>query len=75
MNREFAKLCLDCDEVYDMTKHEICPICSSQTFWLLSRWLKPIESATIIVEKPLIERKRNDMGKINNNFLDPSMEQ
>jgi len=59
MKRKFAKLCLDCDEVYDVTKHLNCPVCSSQKFWMLGNWLKPLDSATIIIDKPFIERKND----------------
>jgi hypothetical protein len=34
-----ARLCLDCDEVYDA---EECPACSSETFVFLTRWVKPV---------------------------------
>ena len=59
MHRKFAKLCLDCDEVYDVTNQTNCPNCSSQRFWMLGNWLKPLDSATLIVDKPFIERKND----------------
>ena len=31
-----ARLCLDCDEVYDQ---QTCPICSSESFAYISRWI------------------------------------
>jgi predicted nucleic acid-binding Zn-ribbon protein len=31
-----ARLCLDCDEIYDQ---QTCPICSSESFAYISRWI------------------------------------
>ena len=31
-----ARLCLDCDEVHDVT---ICPACGSESFTYISRWV------------------------------------
>ena len=31
-----ARLCLDCDEVHDAT---ICPVCGSESFTYISRWV------------------------------------
>jgi hypothetical protein len=31
-----ARLCLDCDEVHDVT---MCPICGSESFTYISRWV------------------------------------
>src|SRR5262245_48105645 len=31
-----ARLCLDCDEVYDQAT---CPVCSSESFAYISRWI------------------------------------
>jgi hypothetical protein len=37
-----ARLCLDCDEVHDQ---ERCPICASEAFVFLTRWVQPALSA------------------------------
>lgn len=58
MNRKFAKLCLDCDEIYE-SKIQVCPECASQRPWLLGNWLGAIDSASIYVNKPFIERKND----------------
>ena len=33
-----ARLCLDCEEVHDV---ELCPVCGSETFAFLKRWVTP----------------------------------
>ena len=35
---ENARLCLDCDTVFDEPR---CPSCSSETYFPLSRWVRP----------------------------------
>jgi hypothetical protein len=34
-----ARLCLDCEEVHDV---ELCPVCGSETFAFLKRWVTPV---------------------------------
>ena len=36
MNLSTARLCLDCEEVHDA---QVCPVCASETFSFLSRWI------------------------------------
>jgi hypothetical protein len=36
MQLDVARLCLDCDEVHDA---QMCPVCSSETFAYISRWI------------------------------------
>ena len=38
MNIQEAKICLDCDEIYD---HEMkyCPTCSGRISWFLKEWI------------------------------------
>ena len=38
MQLENARLCLDCDTVFDEPR---CPSCSSESFFPLSRWVRP----------------------------------
>ena len=35
-----AALCLDCEEVYELTA--ACPSCGSESFVLVSLWLSPV---------------------------------
>jgi len=35
---ENARLCMDCDTVFDAP---ICPSCSSESYFPLSRWIRP----------------------------------
>ena len=39
MQLRFARVCLDCEEVHDAQK---CPVCASETFAFLTRWV-PID--------------------------------
>ena len=36
MQLHIARLCLDCEEIYDQ---QTCPICSSESFAYISRWI------------------------------------
>jgi hypothetical protein len=36
-----ARLCLDCEEVHNDDR---CPVCGSETFAFLKRWVKPVAS-------------------------------
>jgi hypothetical protein len=38
MRLGIARLCLDCEEVHDADR---CPVCGSETFAFLKRWVKP----------------------------------
>jgi len=38
-----ARLCLDCEEVHDQ---QHCPLCSSESFAFLTRWVTPSDAAT-----------------------------
>jgi RNA polymerase subunit RPABC4/transcription elongation factor Spt4 len=38
MKLDAARLCLDCEEIHES---QICPICSSEAFAYLTRWIKP----------------------------------
>lgn len=43
MQLRLARLCLDCEEVHDAQK---CPLCASETFVYLSRWVPVPERRT-----------------------------
>lgn len=38
MNLREARLCLDCEELHD---DEQCPVCASEAFMFLTRWIPP----------------------------------
>jgi hypothetical protein len=38
-----ARLCLDCEEVHD---EQHCPVCSSESFAFLTRWVTPSDALT-----------------------------
>ena len=40
MKIENAKLCMDCEEVFE--KAENCPHCGSSSWWYLCRWVPSI---------------------------------
>jgi hypothetical protein len=39
-----ARLCLDCEEVHE---EQHCPICSSESFAFLTRWVTPSDTAAV----------------------------
>jgi hypothetical protein len=41
MRLGIARLCLDCEEVHDADR---CPVCGSETFAFLKRWVTPAAS-------------------------------
>jgi hypothetical protein len=41
MQLNVARLCLDCEEVHDAQR---CPVCASETFGYLTRWVPRIEA-------------------------------
>jgi len=44
-----ARLCLDCDTVFEEPR---CPGCSSESYFPLSRWVRPaVQSETVAVRK------------------------
>lgn|SRR5215471_4946739 len=43
MQLHVARLCLDCEEIHD---RQICPICSSESFAFISRWVPAPERRT-----------------------------
>ena len=48
MQLNVARLCMDCEEVHDTQR---CPVCASETFAYLTRWVPRIETRT--TAKPL----------------------
>ena len=44
MKLDAARLCLDCEEVHE---DQVCPVCSSEAFAYLTRWVQPATEARI----------------------------
>jgi hypothetical protein len=42
MQLRTARLCLDCEEIHNA---QVCPVCASETFAFLSRWVPPPPTA------------------------------
>lgn len=53
MKLDAARLCLDCEEIHDS---QICPICSSEAFAYLTRWVSPAIERDPAVAAPAAER-------------------
>jgi hypothetical protein len=54
-----ARLCLDCEEVHDQ---QHCPVCSSESFAFLTRWVTP--SDTVAAEAaPRASRPSNPVDR------------
>lgn len=53
MQLNVARICLDCEEVHDAQR---CPVCASETFAYLTRWVPRIEPRTTAkpAPKPLV---------------------
>src|SRR5262245_40714708 len=49
MNLRTARLCLDCHEVHD---GQVCPVCASETFAFLSRWVPAPPPTKVRAEPP-----------------------
>jgi hypothetical protein len=44
MKLDAARLCLDCEEVHE---DQVCPVCSSEAFAYLTRWVQPASDSRI----------------------------
>jgi len=53
---ENARLCLDCDTVFD--EHR-CPSCSSESFFPLSRWVRPTSNSPEPRSRTISKKARN----------------
>lgn len=53
MQLRLARLCLDCEEIHDAQQ---CPVCASETFAFLSRWVPVPERRT--QPRPQLEEPR-----------------
>lgn len=53
MQLNVARVCLDCEEIHDSQR---CPVCASETFAFLTRWVPRIEPRTPArpATKPLV---------------------
>jgi len=46
-----ARLCLDCEEIHDAQQ---CPVCASETFAFLSRWVPAPEKDARVDARPRV---------------------
>ena len=53
---ENARLCLDCDTVFDEPR---CPSCSSESYFPLSRWVRPSKVAAEAGPRVISKKARN----------------
>ena len=53
---ENARLCLDCDTVFDESR---CPSCDSETFFPLSRWVRPTVGTAPSTPRTVSNKARN----------------
>ena len=53
---ENARLCLDCDTVFDEAR---CPSCSSESFFPLSRWVRPASISPQAPAQTISKKARN----------------
>jgi len=53
---ENARLCLDCDTVFEEPR---CPSCSSESFFPLSRWVRPASEFTEAAPRVASKKVRN----------------
>ena len=51
---ENARLCLDCDTVFEEPQ---CPSCSSESFFPLSRWVRPSNEALEVAPRKVPSKK------------------
>lgn len=42
-----ARLCINCDEVYEAGIYGYCPACGSEVFGLLSSWIPSMEDSEL----------------------------
>jgi hypothetical protein len=58
MQLRVARLCLDCEEVHDA---QTCPVCASESFAFLSRWIAVPERRS--QPRPVLKRDPSTDGK------------
>jgi hypothetical protein len=58
MQLRVARLCLDCEELH---AENSCPVCASDRFAFLSKWL-PVEERRRWPGRPTLEPRRSDGG-------------
>lgn len=62
-----ARLCLDCDEIHDQ---QMCPLCSSESFAYISRWVPAPERRTQPRTQPH-QPPSHETADIYRQLLDP----
>jgi hypothetical protein len=58
MQLRVARLCLDCEEVHES---QVCPVCASESFAFISRWIEVPERRR--QPRPTPKREPSDNGK------------
>src|SRR5262245_27960453 len=60
MQLRVARLCLDCEEIHDSQQ---CPVCASETFAFLARWVPVPESRSVsrVTSAPVTPTARSRM--------------
>ena len=53
---ENARLCIDCDTVFDEQR---CPSCDSESYFPLSRWVRPANESPRRTKRSLAKKARN----------------
>ena len=67
MQLHVARLCLDCEEIHDQ---QMCPLCSSESFAFISRWVPAPERRTQPRTEPRQVASR-ETAEIYRQLLDP----
>jgi hypothetical protein len=60
MQLRTARLCLDCEEIHE---EQQCPVCASETFGFLSRWVPAEERRRGTRPRPRVESVTPPRGK------------
>jgi hypothetical protein len=55
-----ARLCLDCEELHEL---DHCPICGSETYAFVTRWVKPSETAGVQTSPVQSARPPDSVGR------------
>ena len=55
MQLAVARLCVDCEEVHEAQR---CPVCASETFAYLTRWVPRIQTRPARPPKPIVTPNR-----------------
>jgi len=70
MRLAVARLCLDCEEVHDGDR---CPVCGSETFAFLKKWVLPaaLAEGSLLVQQSLRPSASPEQVKTYQQLLEP----